>query len=95
MDKLIQLIVKIKNYDKYFHLIIGTTIMVLVGQYNTLAAEIATFIASRGKEMYDKGKPNHSSDGWDAFSTALGIIPGHIILMYQQEILAYLKLILT
>lgn len=72
---------KIKNYDKYLHLGVGTCITVLVGLLHPILGQIATAIAARWKELYDKDHPDiHTMDGWDAYATLVGVVPGQIIL---------------
>lgn len=90
----------IKYIDKYLHLLVGTAITVIVGQHHPLSGELATIVAARWKEVFDKNNPEtHTSDGWDAYATVIGIIPGRLLLMYQNDIVAfikpYLSLILT
>lgn len=73
---------KIKNFDKYLHLLIGTIVYILVYvPFDPLKAMVAVAIIARWKELFDKKHPDkHSYDGWDAYATLLGAVIGQAIL---------------
>lgn len=73
---------KIKNFDKYLHLLIGTIVYIAVYiPFDPLKALIAVAVIARWKELFDKKHPDkHSYDGWGAFATLLGAVIGQAIL---------------
>lgn len=75
--------------DKVLHLLAGWVITVLVGYFTYhIVGIFATLIIAGLKEKYDGRYPEkHTVDGWDAYATTLGIIPGSITLMYMDKIL--------
>lgn len=80
------ILTSIKNYDKYLHLAAGLVTTVIIGLLNPILGLAVTALLARWKELYDSKHPEkHTSDGWDAYATLVGAIPGQIIL----NILAY------
>lgn len=73
------------------HLAAGILITLVVGYFSTpLVGAYAAIIAGGLKEYYDRQNPEkHTYDGWDAYATVLGAIPGSLVLTYQAKILAF------
>lgn len=73
---------KVKNFDKYLHLLIGTLVYVVTTtNFNVLIGLCATAVVARWKEIYDKEHPDkHTYDGWDAYATLLGVVVGEALL---------------
>lgn len=73
---------KVKNFDKYLHLLIGTlAYLVLQPHFGILVALAAVAVIARWKEVFDKEHPDkHSYDGWDAYATLVGVVIGQAIL---------------
>lgn len=65
---------KIRNYDKYLHFIVGICIVTSVTYFsNPVLGVLAVVIPARWKELFDKKRPDkHTVDGWDAYATVAG-----------------------
>lgn len=92
-----KLYAKITNFDLYLHLIVGTATMLLFLHYELLVpGTLAVVTMARLKEVYDRSRPDHTYDGWDAYATCLGIPAGLLLYpLLESTVLKYLSTILA
>lgn len=68
--------------DKLLHFIAGTVVMFTLGLLHPAIGLAACGVASWLKEEWDARRPaTHTYDGWDAYATMLGTIPGYALLL--------------
>lgn len=78
------------HVDKVQHLLGGIAITVVVGGLlHPLAGQAACLLAAWFKEERDRKHPErHTRDGWDAYATAFGMLPGGALLEWGLPALA-------
>lgn len=71
--------------DKKLHTAVGAAIMFVGSLLHPLIGLALCGIAAAAKEDYDRRHPaKHTSDGWDAYATMMGTIPGYALLLLWQ-----------
>lgn len=81
----------LKDRDKRLHLAVGFGITCLVGLIHPALGAAACAAAAWGKEWRDAADPaHHTTDGWDAYATTLGIPLGLVALEILPRLLALL-----
>lgn len=69
------------HLDKVQHLAVGTGITVVFGLLHPLLGQAVCLFAAWQKEEHDRKRPDrHTRDGWDAYATAFGVLPGGALL---------------
>lgn len=72
-----------QHADKVLHLVAGTAITAVVGQLHPLMGTAVCLAAAWIKEDRDRRNPaRHTRDGWDAYATAAGVLPGQVVLEF-------------
>jgi hypothetical protein len=77
---MVNLFTELKHFDKFAHMLVGTVVTFAGNFVHAGVGPPATVAIARWKEVYDGKHPGkHTSDGWDAYATVCGIIPGELL----------------
>jgi hypothetical protein len=69
------------HVDKVQHLAAGTAATFVVGQLHPVLGALACLLVAWFKEERDRRHPDrHTRDGWDAYATMAGVVPGQLLL---------------
>lgn len=70
-----------KHRDKLIHMVIGLLVTFVFGVMDPLVGFSACLLVAWLKEEHDRTRSlAHTRDGWDAYATVFGALPGMLLL---------------